>query len=99
MVEMTKYEWRSDTTKLLRMLRNSKTLKEKYGWSRQVSAGFIAEDISDVVLNPDKTISVVTEAFNLTQKPAEYNLRETKELIRWLEQKQWREQKPVEKGK
>jgi len=89
-----KYEWKSDVTKMLRMLRNSRTLKEKFGWSRQVSAGFIAEDITDVVLNPDKTVTVVTEAFNLTQKPREYNLRETEELIKWLEKQQWLKQRP-----
>lgn len=65
---------------------------------RKGGAGFIAEDITDVGLNADKTITVVTEAFNLTQKPGEFNLRETEELIKWLEKQQWLEQKPTEKG-
>lgn len=91
---MAKYQWRSDKTKMLRALRNSKTLKEKFGWSRKIGAGFIAEDITDVVLNADKSITVITEAFNLTQKPGEFNLRETEELIKWLEKQQWLEQQP-----
>lgn len=80
-----KYEWKNEATRLLKMLRMSEKRKEQHGWSRNVSAGFIAEDIKEVILNEDKTITVITEAFTLTQKPIEYNLRETQELIKWLE--------------
>lgn len=38
----------SEETQMLKALRNSKTLKEKAGWSREVGAGFIVEDIKDM---------------------------------------------------
>ena len=47
---MTKYEWKNDFSKMLRMLRNSRTLKIKHGWSRDMGAGFIKEDIKEVEL-------------------------------------------------
>ena len=70
---------------MLRMLRNSKTLKIKARWSRKVSCGFIKEDIDTITLNEDKTITVTTQAFSLTQNVRDYNLRETEELIKFLE--------------
>lgn len=96
-LNMAKYEWAGDTTKMLRMLRNSRTLKVKSGWSRNVGSGFIAEDITNLTLNPDKTITVTTQAFKLTQKTSEFNLRETEELIRWLETDAWKKAKPTPK--
>jgi len=82
---MTKYEWKNETTKMLRMLRNSRALKIKHGWSRNVSAGFIKEDIEHLYLEPDRKITVITHAFTLTQTTHAFNLRETEELIKYLE--------------
>ncbi len=84
---MTKYNWKNDKTKLLRMLRNSKTKKEKNGWTRASGAGFIKEDIIAVKLGPDKTIIIMTESFTQTGKTGDFNLRETEEMIRFLEEK------------
>ena len=82
---MTDYNWKNDRTKLLRMLRNSKTLKEKNGWSREMGAGFIKEDIKSLKLGSDKTITVTAESFTLTGKTGDFNLRETEEMMKFLE--------------
>lgn len=83
---MSKYEWKNDTSKLLRKLRNSRTLKEKYGWSRDIGTGFIKDDINSVTLNPDGTFTIAF-GFNHTQTftTTDLNLRETEELVRYLE--------------
>ena len=82
---MTEYNWKNDKTKLLRMLRNSKTLKEKNRWTRKSGAGFIKEDIKSLKLGSDKTIIVTAETFTVTGKTGDYNLRETEEMIKFLE--------------
>ena len=82
---MANYNWKDDKTKLLRMLRNSKTLKEKNGWSREMGAGFIKEDIKSLRLSSDKTITTITESFTLTGKTGDFNLRETEEMVKFLE--------------
>lgn len=82
---MTSYNWKDDKTKLLRMLRNSKTLKEKNGWTRRAGAGFIKEDVKSLQLGSGKTITVTTESFTLTGKTGDFNLRETEEMIKFLE--------------
>lgn len=84
---MTGYNWKGDKTKLLRMLRNSKTLKEKNGWTRRAGAGFVKDDLDSVELGPDKTITVKAEAFTMTGKTGDFNLRETEEMISFLEMK------------
>ena len=56
--KMSNYNWKDETVKMLRMLRNSKTLKVKNKWSRKVGAGFIKDDIEEVRLNEDKTITI-----------------------------------------
>jgi len=85
---MTNYNWKDDKTKLLRMLRNSKTKKEKNGWSREVGAGFVKDDLDSIELGPDNTITIRTEAFAQTGKTGDFNLRETEEMIKFLEEKQ-----------
>lgn len=37
--------YKSEETQMLKALRMSRALKEKAGWSREIGAGFIAEDI------------------------------------------------------
>jgi len=93
---MTKYNWKNDETKLLRMLRNSKTKKEKNGWTRNAGAGFIKEDIKSLKLGSYNIITITTESFTLTGKTGDFNLRETEEMIRFVEEKAWRENKPKE---
>ena len=84
---MTKYEWKNSLSKMLRMLRNSRTLKIKHGWSRD-GAGFIKEDIKEAELLPANTIKIAFY-FNHVQtfKTCNLNLRETEELIKWLIEK------------
>lgn len=85
-----KYDWKSDSTKLLRMLRMSLAMKRKKGWSRDTGCGFIAEDVKDVRLNVDKTVNIV---FHWSDDRASkfsmwsLNLRETEELLRYTEKK------------
>lgn len=83
--EMNNYQWKSDITKLLRILRASLAVKRKSGWSREVSAGFIKEDIGAVSLE-EKYISIMnTEGDYYCVKVNQLNLRETEELIKFLE--------------
>jgi hypothetical protein len=80
---------------MLQQLRNSRTLKVKAGWSREGGAGFIMEDIRGVRLNPDKTITILTGAENETERTwlhqtvsvGQLNLRETEEVIKYLEKR------------
>jgi hypothetical protein len=74
------------------MLRNSKTLKIKHNWSRDTSAEFIKDDIKEAHLNNDKTITLSfnwphTQTFNTK----DFNLRETEELINYLEENEIRD--------
>lgn len=85
---MAKYEYKSEETELLKKIRTSLTFKKKHKWSRKVGSGFIAEDLRSVTLNPDGSIGVITEAFVLQQKLNEFNLRETEELLRFVENRE-----------
>lgn len=42
--------YKSEETHMLKALRMSRALKEKAGWSRQIGAGFIAEDMTELKL-------------------------------------------------
>lgn len=79
------YKWQSDKTKMLRMLRNSKTLKEKNGWSRKVGAGFIVDDIMALDLLENKSLVFEFGWGRQTFKVGDLNLRETEETIKFLE--------------
>ena len=81
---------KKNETKLLKMLRTSKTLKEKNGWSRAMGAGFVKDDLDSISLSHDKTITIVTEAFTVTGKTGDFNLRETEEMIKFVEGKKYR---------
>jgi hypothetical protein len=71
-------------------------LKVKAGWSREGGAGFIMEDIREVRLNADRTLTIMIGGENETEKTwlkwtvktADLNLRETEELIKYLEKRQ-----------
>lgn len=80
------YEWRSDYTKILRMLNNSKTVKEKHGWQRG-SPGFLEAEIIDVKLEPYNNLTVITPSFTITGKTGDFNLSETEELIKFVSKK------------
>lgn len=87
---MSKYHWTSATSRLLRILRASRAAKEKAGWSRHLGAGFIKEDIYDVILVGRGIIAVgigTSERYVhwLYLHPREINLRENDELIKYLE--------------
>jgi len=80
------YRWKSEKTRLLRILRASRAEKIRQGWSRASGAGFIFEDIESVKLNEDKTITIKFGWGHVQDfKAGDLNLRETEELIEWLE--------------
>jgi len=83
----SKYDWKSYKTKLLRQLRMSKHRKIKSGWSREMGAGFIKEDINFIKPNLDEmiVISYCKPPFFLITTPFGLNLRETEEAIKFLE--------------
>ena len=88
---MNKY---TENSMLLKMLRNSRTRKIKNGWSREAGAGFIESDIKEVKLY-GKTFTIY---FNFLHHQAfttaDLNLRETEELIKWIEPRRQKELKP-----
>jgi len=85
------YRYKSAKTRMLKKLRASRAAKVKAGWSRKTSPGFIAKDITDVSLAQvwvnDIQICVKTPAFGLIWKTRQFNLRETEEIIKFLERK------------
>jgi hypothetical protein len=80
------YRWKSEKTRLLRILRASRAEKIRRGWSRASGAGFISEDIESVKLNEGKTITIRFGSGHMQDfKASDLNLREIEELIKWLE--------------
>lgn len=81
-----KNKFKSEKTELLKILRASRTVKEKAGWSRLVGAGFICDDI-DSIKKVTKHVLKFKFKFGHTQniRVNELNLRETEEAIRFLE--------------
>jgi hypothetical protein len=47
--------YKSEETHMLKALRMSRALKEKAGWSREIGAGFIAEDMTEMKLGWART--------------------------------------------
>lgn len=85
---MTPYNWKSDKTRMLRMLRNSKTLKEKHGWARETGAGFIADDIMDVQILDKGHLYFRFPCHRQAMRIRDLNLRETEEAIKYLEKQE-----------
>lgn len=82
-----KYEWANEETHILRMLRNSRAVKVKSGYTRDISAGFIADDIQSITLNPDKSLRIFFAGIYQSIFTRDLNLRETEEAIKWLRRK------------
>lgn len=82
-------EYRSRYTQLLKAIHNSLTLKRKAGWSRNIGAGFIADDIEDAFVATKEGTSLIFIEFKDDRRwyahPGELNLRETEELAKWAE--------------
>ncbi len=76
--------YKSEETHMLKALRMSRALKEKAGWSREIGAGFIAEDITDMKI-VDKDIHFTFSWGEQTIAIKDLNLRETEEAIKFLE--------------
>lgn len=82
------YKYKTIYGRLLKALRNSATYKIKHKWSRECGSGFIAEDVREVKeINTGFKIRFKWgEQFFETTK--ELNLRETEELIKFLDGKE-----------
>lgn len=78
------YNWKDRKNRLLKMLRMSKKMKEKKGWSRESGAGFIEDDIKFVSMS-GKLIKIEFSWGNQDFKVNDLNLRETEELLKWVE--------------
>jgi hypothetical protein len=73
---------------LLKQLKMSRAVKVKSGYSRNIGAGFIAEDIEQIKPVSNRKIHVKTYGLNgQNLNLPEINLRETEELIKFLELK------------
>jgi hypothetical protein len=79
------YNFQSSETALLKRLKNSLAVKQKSGYSREVGAGFVAEDLRDIYQDISGEIIVSTEAFNQRMHIRDINLRETEEAIRFVQ--------------
>ena len=94
--------FKSPITKALKVLRMSSAFKRKNGWSREVGAGFIKEDIMEAKIvelpHPEMiglTINgfeITTQGFKTTILVRELNLRETEELLKWFEEYEKKQQ-------
>lgn len=76
--------YKSEETQMLKALRMSRALKEKAGWSRNIGAGFIAEDITKMRMD-NKDIHFTFGYGEQTIIIKDLNLRETEEAIKFLE--------------
>jgi hypothetical protein len=66
----------TDTSRMLKSLHNSFTLKVKHHWSRDTGAGFITEDITDIQPSPNGLRFTFGWGCQVL-KTSELNLRET----------------------
>lgn len=81
------YKFQSEDTALLNRLKKSMAVKKKYGYNRDVSAGFVAEDLQAIYQDISGQIIIVTEAFRQPMPIKELNLRETEEAMKFVELK------------
>ena len=79
------YNFQNPNTALLNRLKKSLAVKRKSGYSREVSAGFVAEDLQEIYQDISGEIIVVTEAFRQRMWIKGLNLRETEEAIRFVQ--------------
>ena len=92
---MSKYVYESNLKMLLKSLKASRSTKEKAGWSDNIGCGFVEDDIISIEINEEThKITVKTHNFELIQPSKDYNLREVKEMINWVEKAIWREKEP-----
>lgn len=55
-------------------------------WNREVSRGFIAEEILEASRDAvTGNITLVTEGYTIVRHIGEYNLPETEEILKWIE--------------
>jgi len=97
---MTKYDFKNKYTHMLKKARTSFTNKKKAGWSRNVSAGFLKEEIRNITMHgkgvkifygtplpKDKLVLIDKGFIAQYDNINEINLRELEEMILWLNEK------------
>ena len=87
------YRFKSETSLLLRIFRMSLIAKIKAGW-QDSGAGFLHEEIINIELKKKGLVILTTVHARQELFIEEFNLKETREVIKFLTEKQWREQKP-----
>ena len=77
-------QFKTDNTRILKMLTASYTAKQKAGWSRFVGAKFIADDIMKIRFLANGFLRFVFGWGAQEMLVRELNLRETEEAIRYM---------------
>jgi len=70
----------------IKSLKMSFLRKCRAEWSREVSSGFIAEEILEAYRDAvTGDITLVMEGYTITGHIGKYNLPETEEILKWVE--------------
>lgn len=70
----------------IKSLKMSARRKIQSDWSRDVSRGFLAEEILEATRNAvTGNIKLVMEGYTIDKHISEYNLPETEEILKWIE--------------
>jgi len=85
------YKWSSEKAKLLKRVRMSGVAKLKNGWSREVGAGFIKDDLKMVYVTPSNRLGLrfqwnQSHENDFITELKDLNLRETEELLVFLKE-------------
>lgn len=80
----SKYQWKSEKSRMLRVFRMSRTAKERAEWTRNIGAGFILDDIQNIVEKDGAFFVFSQDGLICSGKPIDFNLRETDEIIKYL---------------
>lgn len=81
---MAVYSYKNNLSQLTKAVRHSLSLKKKSGWSRMAGPGFLAEEIISAIWF-EKKVTVRTPAYEITAPLLDFNLRETEELLKWIQ--------------
>ena len=102
---MIKQTFQNKYTHAKKIVQNSLNNKIKNNWSRDIGAGFICEDIEDINIlegtlssgnRHTKTIEIIFNWDHRQQfKTLDLSLRESEELLKFINFKIWESQKPI----
>jgi len=81
------YQFQSEETALLNRLKKSAAVKIKHGYNRDISAGFVSDDLEAIYQDISGDIIIVTQSFRQRMPIRGLNLRETEEAMKFVELK------------